>query len=502
MIGFLIIGILVLIGVIAVQIGKVTDLAAKIRGEEEVYQATNNRTAFWMVIFMIVFLVFSVASAWYYKDSMLGYGPHVSASAHGGTLDSLFNVTLFFTGIVFIITQILTFWYAYKYRDLPGRKAKFFSHDNKLEIVWSVVPAIVMTILVVQGLVAWNDIMFDVEEGEEYIEIEATGYQFAWDIRYPGADGKLGTKDYKLINPGNNPLGQDWTDEKNIDDFHATEIVLPVNTQVRVRITAKDVLHNFYLPHFRVKMDAIPGLPTYFVFTPTVTTEEYRQNLKDYPEYQAPYDDEDPEGPQRWEEFNYELACAELCGKGHYSMRRVVKIVTEEEYESWLKEQSSYYLTTIRNTDADPFKGKLLPIEAEQRAIELGAEVQTAIDKDDYESNIRLTNLFFETGSAFLKDDSKYELDNIVDILNRNGGVNIEISGHTDSTGDVQANEILSNERAKSVIKYLTDKGIAQNRLVGIGYGSSLPADTNETAEGRQNNRRIEMRITSNSKNI
>jgi cytochrome c oxidase subunit 2 len=499
MIGFLIIGILVLIGVIAVQIGKVTDLAGQIRGEEEVERRSNDRSAVWMLIFMVVFLVFCIASAWYYKDSMLGYGPHESASEHGGTLDSLFNVTLFFTGIVFVITHILTFWYAYKYRDQPGRKATFFSHSNKLEIIWTALPAVVMTILVVQGLVAWNDIMYDVEPGEDFIEIEATGYQFAWDIRYPGADGKLGTKDFRLIKPGVNDLGQDWTDEKNIDDFKATDIVLPVNKKVRVRITAKDVLHNFYLPHFRVKMDAIPGLPTYFVFTPTVTTEEYRNKIKDYPEYQVPYDEEEPDGPQRWEMFEYELACAELCGKGHYSMRKVVKIVSEAEYEAWLKDQQSYYLTNIRNTDEDPFKGTLLPIEAKQRAEELGAEVQKVISENDFESSIRLTNLFFETGSATLKDDSKYELDNIAEILNKNGGVTIEISGHTDSTGDAGSNQILSSERARSVVAYLADKGIDSNRLSDIGYGQNRPADTNETAEGRQNNRRIEMRITSNN---
>ena len=126
MIGFLIVGILVLIGVIAVQIGKVTDLAGKIRGEEEVQRRSNDRSAVWMVIFMVVFLVFCVVSAWYYKDAMLGYGPHISASAHGGTLDSLFNVTLLATVPVFILTHILTFWYAYKYRDQPGKKATFF----------------------------------------------------------------------------------------------------------------------------------------------------------------------------------------------------------------------------------------------------------------------------------------------------------------------------------------------------------------------------------------
>ena len=96
---------------------------------------------------------------------------------------------------------------------------------------------------------------------EEFIEIEACGTQFNWLLRYPGEDGKLGTRDFKMIN-GVNPLGQDWNDPKNIDDIHPNEIVLPVNKKVRVRITARDVLHNFYLPHFRVKMDAVPGMPT------------------------------------------------------------------------------------------------------------------------------------------------------------------------------------------------------------------------------------------------
>ena len=500
MIGFIIIGILVLIGIIAVQIGKVTDLAAQIRGEEEIARRSNDRSAIWMVIFMVVFLVLCVASAWYYKDSMLGYGPHTSASAHGGILDSLFNATLFYTGIVFVITHVLTFWYAYKYRAKPGRKAIFFSHSNKLEMIWTAAPAIVMTILVVQGLVAWNEIMPDVDPDEEYIEIEATGYQFAWDIRYPGADGKLGTKNYKLIDQATNPVGQDWTDEKNIDDFHAIDIVLPVDQKVRVRITAKDVLHSFYLPHFRVKMDAIPGLPTYFIFTPTRTTEDYRQGLKDYPEYQVPFDEDDPTGPQRWEMFDYELACAELCGKGHYSMRRVVKIVSEEEYHKWLSEQSSFYLTNIRNSESDPFKGQLLPIESKMRASELKSEVETAISNEDYTGTIRLNHLFFETGSALLKDDSEFELNNISDILSQHQGVNIEILGHTDSTGDTQSNQILSQERANNVMRYLQNKGVSLDRLNAIGLGQTRPADTNDTAEGRQNNRRIEMRIVSNHK--
>ncbi len=350
MIGLVALLIVVLLAVIVVQLGRVSELSAKIRGEAEVEEQKNNRTAFYMLVFLVVFLVFCVASALMYKDRMLGYGPHGAASAHGTELDSIFNVTLFFTGIVFVLTHIALFWFSYKYRENKDRVATFFPHSTKLEIIWTVIPTIVLIFLVVRGLNVWNNVMADVDPEEDHIEIEATGYQFAWDLRYPGPDGKLGTRDFRKINTANNPLGQDWTDVKNIDDFQPDKIVLPVGKKVRVRITAKDVLHNFYLPHFRVKMDAVPGLPTYFIFTPMKTTAEYRQGLKDYPEWQEPVDPLDPQGPQRWEEFQYELACAELCGKGHYSMRRIVEIVEQPEYEKWLAEQNSYYMANIRNT--------------------------------------------------------------------------------------------------------------------------------------------------------
>lgn len=357
---------IVLLTVVVVQIGKVTELAAKLRGEEVAEQESYNRAGVWLLLFGVAFLVLCIWSAWHYKNYMLGYGPHEAASAHGGQLDTLFTTTLFFTGIVFILTQAALFWFSYVYKRDPNRRATFISHDNRLEIIWTIVPAIVMAILVINGLVAWNDVMVDVGEDEEYIEIEATGYQFAWTIRYPGADGKLGAKDFRLIDLGNNPLGQDWTDPKNHDDFHANEIVLPVGKKIRVRITSRDVLHNFYLPHFRVKMDAVPGIPTYFVFTPEKTTEDYRQMLKEYEEYQVPTDPEDPESDPKWKTFNYELACAELCGKGHYSMRKLVRIVSEEEYKNWLTTQPSWYQQNIRNTDADPYSGEELPTDPEK----------------------------------------------------------------------------------------------------------------------------------------
>lgn len=502
MTAFIAILIVILLAVIVVQIGKVSELAGKIRGEEEADMQANNRTAVWLVVFMVLFLVGSVVSSIYYKDVMLGYGPLKSASAHGSEIDSLFNVTLFFTGIVFIITQILLFWYAYKYRRNPNRKAMFLAHNNTVELVWTAVPALVMTFLVAQGLSVWNDVMPDLGPDDNYLEIEATGYQFAWDIRYPGADTKLGTKSYLKIKPGYNDLGLDFSDAKTYDDVilgGADKIVLPVDTTIRVRITAKDVLHNFYLPHFRVKMDAIPGLPTYFVFTPIKTTEEFRQELKEYPEWRTPYDPSDPESKERWEEFNYELACAELCGTGHYSMKRIVEIVSKDEFKEWIASKEPFYRTNIRNTELDPNKGKLLNYEISERKAELIDDFSTALADDaSIESQIiNLKHVFYNTGSSSLSELSKYELDNLTTLLKNNSTVNAELAGHTDSQGDDDSNLTLSNSRAENVANYLIGNGIDESRLKFTGYGETSPIDSNESEDGRANNRRTELRIIS-----
>ena len=496
MTGLIAILTIVLLAVIIVQLGRISEIASKIRGEEQAQSQVNNRTAMYFLIFMVAFLAFVILSAWYYKNDMLGYGPHSAASEHGGSLDDMFNLTLIFTGIVFVLTHIALFWFSYKYKEDKNRIAKFFAHSSTLEIVWTAVPTVVLIILVVRGLYVWNNVMPDVGPDDDYIEIEASGYQFAWDLRYPGPDGKLGTRNFRMIDVASNPLGQDWTDVKNHDDFLPTEIVLPVNQKVRVRITAKDVLHNFYLPHFRVKMDAVPGLPTYFIFTPIKTTEEYRQELSKYPEWQVPADPTEPDGPQRWETFNYELACAELCGKGHYSMRRVVRIVSEEEYNQWLAEQSSYYLSNVRNSENDPFAGKLIDLEIVERYKELDSEFRNVLE-DDALNTIRLKYVFFETGSAGLEEDSRYELDYLAGLLKDNASVAVELSGHTDNTGDADANLSLSQSRAEAVMNYLVEQGIDESRLTAQGYGDTAPIDSNETDEGRQNNRRTELKIIS-----
>lgn len=487
---------IILITVVLVQIGKVTELTAQIKGEREVLRDNSKWNGWLSIGFMTIFLVAVFWSAWHYKNAMLGYGPHKAASAHGSELDNMFNITLIFTGIVFVITTIALFWFAYKYRWSENRKAQYIAHDNRLEVIWTAVPAVVMTLLVVRGLDAWNTVMADVGGTEDYMEIEATAQQFNWMVRYPGPDGKLGARDYKLTSSGNQ-IGQDFTDPKNWDDMvPGQELYLPVGKKIRVRIIAKDVLHNFYLPQFRVKMDAVPGMPTYFVFTPVKTTAEYRNELRKYPEYNEPFDPADPTGPKRWEKFEYELACAELCGKGHYSMRRIIRVVSQEEFDAWYKQQESFYLTQVRGKADDPNKGKVLEIEVQQRAKAFSESIKSAVEATNPADKVLvLENINFETDLATLTPDSKYELDNLVTALNTYPDMRINIGGHTDNTGDPAHNLALSQQRAATVLKYLTDRGIDASRLRAIGYGDTQPLEPNDTEENRAKNRRTEFTI-------
>lgn len=481
--------------IVLIQVGRISEITRSLRGEEDWKWVNSKRTGIWLLVFGIFFLIATIGSAVYYKNYMMGYGPHVSASEHGHQIDHIWNLTVFFTGIVFIGTQFLLFYFAWKYREKKGRSAAFI-HDNlKLELLWTIIPSIVLVILLLRGLIAWNDIMADVKEDDEYMEIEVMGMQFNWLIRYPGEDNMLGARDFRLTS-GVNPIGQVWSDPKNLDDLQPSEIVLPVGKKVRVRILAREVLHSFFLPHFRVKMDAVPGMPTYFVFTPSITTEQYRQQLSEYPEYQVPADPSDPNGPQKWEVFDYELACAELCGSGHFSMRKVVRVVEEDEYNAWLASQTPYYISSIRGKDSDPFKDQLFDFEIEERRKTFENEMYEAMYRELEEGESRvyqLKNVQFQTGSDQLTDLSIYELENLVDFLKDNEELRIEIQGHTDDTGDAENNMVLSQARADRVAEFLRNAGISSERYHSVGYGASQPVDTNTTDAGRAKNRRVQI---------
>jgi cytochrome c oxidase subunit 2 len=220
--------------------------------------------------------------------------------------------------------------------------------------------------------------------------------------------------------------------------------------------------------------------------------------LRKYPEYNEPYDLADPQGPKRWEKFDYELACAELCGKGHYSMRRILKIVSQEEYDAWVAKQESFYLTQVRGKDDDPNKDKVLEIEVTQRSKQFKELIDKAVvSAVATEKTLALSNINFETGSARLTESSRYELDNLVAALNAYPNMRIQVAGHTDNVGDPVENRTLSAARAASVVGYLTEHGIALGRLSSQGFGDTKPKAENDTPENRAKNRRTEFTIIS-----
>jgi cytochrome c oxidase subunit 2 len=271
----------------------------------------------------ILFLVFLFGSGalmfWYSIKEFDNYQMPV-ASEHGVITDELFWITMAVTGIVFLITHVLLFIFPYKYQYKEGRKAAFYPDNHKLELIWTAVPGVVMAGLVISGWMAWSDITAPAPEKAHVVEI--MGYQFAWDVRYPGKDNVLGDYDYRLINASNSH-GIDFTDKNSIDDFPSPRVVIPKGEPVLFKIRARDVLHSVFAPHMRLKMDAVPGMPTRFWFVPTKTTAEMRAELKN-------------------PEFEYEIACTEICGRGHFSMKKIIEVVEPAEYQKWLSEQKSF----------------------------------------------------------------------------------------------------------------------------------------------------------------
>ncbi|HKG05725.1 MAG TPA: cytochrome c oxidase subunit II [Pedobacter sp.] len=252
-----------------------------------------------------------------------------AASEHGKKIDSMFNITLIITTIVFVATHIVLFAFAYFYKNTGKRKAYYYPHNNALERIWTIIPALVLTVLVLMGFLTWRSIFYKVEDpNNKPISIEITSSQFAWAIRYPGADGVVGVKNYKLINSAN-ALGIDFNDKKSLDDQIADVMVIPVNKPIRLILTSKDVLHSFYMPHFRVQLNTVPGMTSFFEFTPTITTEEMKKKT------------DDPK-------FKYLFLCAKICGQGHYNMQREVRVVSQEEYDSWIIEQAPYLTDDLR----------------------------------------------------------------------------------------------------------------------------------------------------------
>ena len=302
---------------IIIALVRVSSLVSIAKREDPRVQLGSNKIN--AALFMLFLFASGIYTVYYSYTRWDEYNLPV-ASEHGVVTDNLFWITTAITGIVFVLTQILLFYYSWRYQYKEKATAYFYPENDKLEIAWTVVPAIVLTILIFGGLKVWNDITDEAPQDAEVVEI--MGYQFAWSTRYPGPDNELGRYNYRLIDAVN-AFGVDFTDQNSHDDFMPREIHVPKGKPVLLKIRARDVLHSVFAPHFRLKMDAVPGMPTRFWFVPTKTTEEMRAETGN-------------------PEFNYEIACTEICGRGHFSMRMLVVVDEPEDYEKWKAEQGSF----------------------------------------------------------------------------------------------------------------------------------------------------------------
>lgn len=374
----------IVLAVLAI-IGYVFDLVSLISKYTRIPIANANRINAWMMIlFLVAGMAFTIWETFAHgKLIILGN----SASAHGEAIDTMLIVTAIVTGFVFIVTQILLFYFAFRYQHRDGKRAYFYPHNNTLEYVWTIIPAIALAVLVITGFTYWVDITRKAPKEAEPIEVFA--YQFGWTARYPGKDGKFGPHSFNLIS-GTNPLGlgvssqyeklveevvadmkkneemiakmelisdptkeekkqlamyveqvrlqkahlrrlEAMKNDKNAfskdaeDDNVVQEIALVKDRPFEFKFRARDVIHSAYMPHFRMQMNCVPGIPTSFWFIPTKSTKEMRvieNNNK----------------------FDYYMYCAKICGSSHYNMRiKVTVFDTEVEYQEWLSKQKAAF---------------------------------------------------------------------------------------------------------------------------------------------------------------
>ena len=258
-----------------------------------------------LVVLVVGSLIFHFLSPWTFTP----------LASNWSQIDFTLDVTFVVTGIVFVAVNLFMAWCVYKYRARDGHKANYDPENNKLETVLTVITTIGVAAMLAPGLWVWADF---VNVPDDAMEVEAVGQQWHWSFRLPGPDGEFGNVDSTLISEAN-PFGLDPDDPLGADDvlIHDSELHLPVNRPVKVNLRSKDVLHNFTVTQFRVKMDMVPGMETYLWFTPT-------------------------------EIGRFELLCEELCGIAHHTMRGAVIVESEDDYETWLASNPSFADTQTR----------------------------------------------------------------------------------------------------------------------------------------------------------
>lgn len=379
----LLILLVIVLGILAIaQLARVYELTSRLRGkrEEDISPADNRMNARLMWVFMIAYFGFFLWLVVRYGDKMLP----VAASEHGVATDQLLGFNWVILLIAFLLTNVLLFVFAAKYVYSKDRRAYWQPHNNKLELLWTVVPAAVLAVIIIYGLTTWNRITSPASP--DAVQVELYAKQFDWTARYPGADGRLGATDFRLIN-GTNPLGivtpesldarlaemdeeitelertlresilpdnraSDLAGQRDrllrhkarilnlrtvmeldiaengpaslylagADDVVIKEFVLPLRQEASVLIRSRDVIHSAYIPHLRSQMNAVPGMTTRMKMVPTISTDSMRTHVM-----------KDPD-------FDFILLCNKICGASHYNMQMPLTVTTPGEFEAWYTE--------------------------------------------------------------------------------------------------------------------------------------------------------------------
>jgi len=346
---FLILSVLVLIAISIWQITTIFELSqAKKVNTQVANDSDNNLNGKLMFAFLIFIYGITIFSFWAYGDVLL---PN-SASEHGADYDNLMWISFAIIFFVQTITQALLHYFSYKYRGEKGKKALFYADNDKLEMIWTIIPVITLAGLILYGLYTWTDIM-TVEENEEALVVELYAQQFNWKARYAGEDGVLGDANVRFLQDfeGRNLVGIDATDPNGFDDVVVQELHLPVGREVIFKMRSQDVLHSAYMPHFRAQMNCVPGMITEFAFTPNKTTEEMRQD----PDVRAKVKKINKIRVEKSKElvasgdtaldpyeFDFLLLCNKICGASHYNMQMKIIVETEQEFEAWMNSQQTF----------------------------------------------------------------------------------------------------------------------------------------------------------------
>jgi cytochrome c oxidase subunit 2 len=270
-----------------------------------------------LIMLVVGSVTFHLMSPWYFTE----------IASNWGMIDNTVTITFWVCGIVFVVLNLFMAYAIIKYRHREGHKAKYDPENKKLEWWLTIVTSIGVIAMLAPGLFVWAQFV-DVPEDADIVEV--VGQQWQWSFRYPGADGRLGTVDAHNISI-DNPFGMNPDDPLGQDDvlIDTNQFRLPVNRQVKLLIRSKDVLHNFTVPQFRVKMDLVPGMVPFIWLTPTRVG-------------------------------TYDILCEELCGIGHHAMRGKVMVEEENDFNQWLAQQPTYAELTFHKHSADMIAGKAL----------------------------------------------------------------------------------------------------------------------------------------------